>query len=145
MSGDYIVYILRSTHPLHSTCTYVGCTNNHVRRMRQHNGEIVGGAKYTANKRPLSCICTVHGFVGQRPALKFEWRVKHAPPHGGFSGVQATTVRRRMRMLNGTLGHPEWIDAWTRGELCVRWALPELQEAWDAEVHSSIASALGAV
>lgn len=32
---------------------YCGVTNNLVRRIKQHNGELVGGAKYTATRRPV--------------------------------------------------------------------------------------------
>lgn len=45
---DYIVYLLINT-----CCnnTYVGMTNNKIRRLRQHNGDLVGGAKYTTSKK----------------------------------------------------------------------------------------------
>jgi putative endonuclease len=46
--NNYLVYLLINTV---NTCTYVGMTNNLTRRIRQHNGELVGGAKYTTNKK----------------------------------------------------------------------------------------------
>ena len=42
--NNYIVYLL--CHSI-SNNTYIGITNNKERRLRQHNGELVGGAKYT--------------------------------------------------------------------------------------------------
>ena len=42
--NNYIVYLLKNTHTKY---TYLGITNNSARRIRQHNGEIKGGAKYT--------------------------------------------------------------------------------------------------
>tara|TARA_Y100000768_G_scaffold388221_1_gene382850 strand:- start:1020 stop:1355 length:336 start_codon:yes stop_codon:yes gene_type:complete len=42
--NTYIVYLLVNTH---NNYTYLGITNNSKRRLRQHNGEIKGGAKYT--------------------------------------------------------------------------------------------------
>ena len=41
---DYVVYLLVNTS---NKKTYVGSTNNTIRRIRQHNGDLVGGAKYT--------------------------------------------------------------------------------------------------
>ena len=48
MNNNYIIYLLYNTK---STCTYVGITNNPNRRIRQHNGDLVGGAKYTKLKK----------------------------------------------------------------------------------------------
>tara|TARA_B110000503_G_scaffold97542_1_gene146373 strand:- start:50 stop:310 length:261 start_codon:yes stop_codon:yes gene_type:complete len=37
---------------------YTGVTTDLVRRIRQHNGELSGGAKYTAYRRPVMlCWC----------------------------------------------------------------------------------------
>lgn len=44
----FSIYLLVNTS---NNRTYIGSTNNQQRRIRQHNGELVGGAKYTtANK-----------------------------------------------------------------------------------------------
>ena len=41
---NYIVYLLK--HTIHNR-TYLGITNNPIKRIRQHNGLLRGGAKYT--------------------------------------------------------------------------------------------------
>jgi predicted GIY-YIG superfamily endonuclease len=45
---DYIVYLLVNSS---NNCTYVGITNNPENRLRKHNCEISGGAKYTKIKK----------------------------------------------------------------------------------------------
>jgi len=54
-SNNYLVYLLVNTS---NNCTYIGSTNNLLRRLRQHNGELVGGAKYTkAMKKDGIWLC----------------------------------------------------------------------------------------
>lgn len=59
--------------------TYIGCTIKMATRLRQHNGEITGGARQTAKGRPWSVVCTVSGFRTKYEGLKFEyaWRRVH--------------------------------------------------------------------
>mgnify|MGYP000750748809 CR=1 FL=1 len=57
--------------------TYIGITNNHTRRIRQHNGEIVGGAKATRGKGPWIPYIVLEGFRTRCEALSCEWRIKH--------------------------------------------------------------------
>ena len=45
---NYCVYLLINTL---NRCTYLGITNNSKKRIRQHNGIIKGGAKYTCAKK----------------------------------------------------------------------------------------------
>ncbi len=77
---DYVVYFLKTcAEPTH---TYIGCTNNLNRRLRQHNCEIAGGAKKTTSlAKHRGCpeggawkrMCHVAGFQSQVEALRFEW------------------------------------------------------------------------
>lgn len=46
------VYIIRNAHGR----LYTGVTNNLIRRMRQHNGQIEGGAKATRVGRPWRIV-----------------------------------------------------------------------------------------
>jgi len=56
--------------------TYVGATIDPNRRLRQHNGEISGGARAT-HGRQWRREFLVGGFEDERSALRFEWRWKY--------------------------------------------------------------------
>ena len=60
--------------------TYVGCTNNFERRLRQHNCEIKGGARCTTTASKLGSIwhpiAFAIGFRDNKEALSFEWHWK---------------------------------------------------------------------
>ena len=61
--------------------TYAGVSPDPVKRLRKHNGELSGGAKYTQSKGPgWTHVCLVHGFQNKIQALQFEWASKHVPP-----------------------------------------------------------------
>jgi predicted GIY-YIG superfamily endonuclease len=55
--------------------TYVGATVNPDRRLRQHNGEISGGARATRGG-VWRRVYLIGGFTEERAALQFEWRWK---------------------------------------------------------------------
>jgi len=48
------VYLLRCA----DESLYCGITNDLHKRLRQHNGEIKGGAKYTQHRRPCEVVYT---------------------------------------------------------------------------------------
>lgn len=81
MDGTYCVYLLKLDHPSKNR-TYTGSTNHLFRRLRQHNGELSGGARYTRmvsenHKYRWEPICIVRGFKTKSEACSFEWHVKH--------------------------------------------------------------------
>jgi predicted GIY-YIG superfamily endonuclease len=56
---------------------YIGVTNDVERRLRQHNGEIKGGAKSTRAGRPYEIYYIVGGFETYSDALKYEYKLKN--------------------------------------------------------------------
>ena len=56
--------------------SYCGITNNWKRRIRQHNGIILGGAKYTQSHRPWVGFIHITGLT-KKQALQLEWNIKH--------------------------------------------------------------------
>jgi predicted GIY-YIG superfamily endonuclease len=83
MSGGevYLLYILFCRDPTSRVRSYVGITNNLRRRLKQHRGELSGGAKYTTGLREKGCQwvlgATAHGFVSHAEVLKVEWALQH--------------------------------------------------------------------
>jgi len=83
--------------------TYAGVSPDPVKRLRKHNGELSGGAKYTQSKGPgWTHICLVHGFQTKNQALQFEWAVKHVPPR------DAGGVTNRLKKLFTVLNKTHW-------------------------------------
>lgn len=91
-SSSYYVYLLTSYT---GSATYVGVTNNLKRRLRQHNGEIKGGARSTTMRRRHAgtwrYALWIGGFYDRKEALQFEWRCHHE------------TKKRRLRGLKKRL------------------------------------------
>lgn len=93
LKEEYVVYLLRDSS---SGRTYIGTTNDLERRLRQHNGEIKGGAKYTTARggdwRPM-VVVRGFGMYGKTYALRFEWRAKRDANNKVISGLEARTKR----------------------------------------------------
>jgi predicted GIY-YIG superfamily endonuclease len=73
--------------------TYVGFSTNVDRRLRQHNRELVGGARAT-HGHTWTRILTITGFPTQRDALQFEWKWKHVSRK-----MSGSPVERRCKAL----------------------------------------------
>ena len=81
MTAWHVYLLLNSTH----TRTYVGATIDPIRRLRQHNQEIVGGARATSSDQ-WTHACVIYGFPDERSALQFEWMWKHLTRKEGGRG-----------------------------------------------------------
>ena len=76
------------------TTTYIGASTDPWRRLRQHNGNLAGGARATRASRPWQLRIVVTGFLVWREALRFEWAWKHGACRKRIvRGVAARTSR----------------------------------------------------
>ena len=91
----YLVYLLKCEN-----YSYVGMTNDIFKRLRQHNGEISGGARYTSRRKGWYPVLIIDGFSDMRSAMQCEWRLKR-----GKKGVLG-----RIKYLNDFLMNNE---CWT--------------------------------
>lgn len=84
------------------TRTYIGATRDVARRVRQHNGELCGGARRT-HGRAWRLVLHVHGMPTWRDALRFE----HAWRRIG-RGVRRWDLPGRLRALELLLARERW-------------------------------------
>ena len=59
--------------------TYIGYTNDFKKRIRQHNGELSGGAKYTTAHKGTTGwepVALITGIEDKSTCLSLEWRMK---------------------------------------------------------------------
>lgn len=117
----YTCYLLQSCSS--ENRTYFGYSKNVQKRLRQHNGEIAGGAKYTSRYRPWRLICTIVGFPNKRTALQFEWRNHHPP-------TRRSGVPGRIKTLSEIMALPRWTQTSISSSLLTltcTWFVPDFQ------------------
>jgi hypothetical protein len=68
-----------------------------ARRLRQHNGELAGGAKSTKGRGPWRVAMTAEGFGSKQAAMSFEARVKRSRTQPGLAGLRVA-LRRVLAM-----------------------------------------------
>jgi len=95
MTAWHVYLLLNSTH----TRTYVGATIDPIRRLRQHNQDIVGGARATSSDK-WTHACVIYGFPDERSALQFEWMWKYLTRKEGGRGEP---LKRRYTALEKLL------------------------------------------
>ena len=93
-----VAYILRNSKSL-----YVGATIDLSHRIRQHNGELSGGAHRTSTKGPgWVCLLYVQGFQSRTESLQFEYALKREAKHHGYS------TQARKRAVHALLSQEHW-------------------------------------
>ena len=96
----WFVYLLATT--LAPSRTYVGATIDPDRRLRQHNGQLKGGARATSRvPGGWYRVCYIKGFESKREALRFEWWWKRRS-----AKLNGTPLERRQAAMEAMLG--EW-------------------------------------
>jgi len=110
----FVVYCLQSD--ARPSCTYVGASVDLAHRLRQHNGELVGGARYTAKHRPWRVVACATGFATWRDALRFEWAWKRATRRLPRARALTSAVARRERGLQELLTDERWRRRWSASE-----------------------------
>ena len=104
-------YILRNRNPKYAHLSYNGSTNNPKRRLRQHNEEIAGGARYTHGRGGgWEIYALLTGFPDHKNALSCEWRIKHTNGRPGKRPDQHCGVIGRIIGLHDVLK----LDRWTK-------------------------------
>lgn len=102
-------YILRNRLEQFKNNTYNGSTNNPMRRLRQHNEEIKGGARATHGKGGAWEICAMlSGFPDHINALSCEWRMKCPSGRPGKRERKYQGVQGRVSSLNEILPLERW-------------------------------------
>lgn len=101
VKGQWCVYVLRC-----GALTYCGMTNDLRKRLRQHNGAISGGGKYTSSAWPWTLAALVPGLPDKSSALKLEWwtKAKHwstkaLKSSGEEDRSVAASVCKRVRLI----------------------------------------------
>ena len=104
---EWFVYALTSTS---SARPYIGKTNDLCRRLRQHNGEIAGGAKRThvvLARENSEWVRQLHvsNFPDERAALNFEWRVQYdiCRNAGADARARLSPLERALKAVRGVV------------------------------------------
>jgi predicted GIY-YIG superfamily endonuclease len=114
----YFCYLLRS--PGHKGASYIGFSVDPRHRLRQHNGEVKGGARHTSKYAPWDHVCIVSGFLSKTMALMFEWHWQH-PARSLVLKKAAKGIKHQGKGPNGKL---LLVNALMRDKL---WSQCELQ------------------
>ncbi len=84
---QFFVYILECS----DKTFYIGKTVDIKKRLRQHNGEIKGGAKYTSGRRPVK-LKYIEEHKTVTDALQREAKLKKLSRHEKIQLIRASSI-----------------------------------------------------
>eukprot|EP00045_Choanoeca_perplexa_P011835 m.126905 g.126905 ORF g.126905 m.126905 type:complete len:287 (+) comp15787_c0_seq3:40-900(+) len=129
----YGCYLLIGDNERTKRRTYIGFSVNPRRRLRQHNGELVGGAVRTKRaKGNWTMAVLVYGFPNKIAALRFEWCWQHPDKALRLKEYRTllpkTTrakneINTKMKALSWMLTTPPWCQF----ALTVRWMVDDVE------------------
>ncbi len=99
-SSYYYCYLLKSST---TRRTYFGATNDLTKRLRQHNGQLKGGAKTTTRGRPWKMVVCISGFLTLNEAFSFEWYNHHPGKK-----MRSHGLLHRIRVLASIIKDGRW-------------------------------------
>ncbi|WBW71032.1 structure-specific endonuclease catalytic subunit Slx1 [Schizosaccharomyces osmophilus] len=129
----YCCYLIQSKKTASSRSLYIGSTPNPIRRLRQHNGEIQGGAWKTRNGRPWIILCLVHGFPNKTSALQFEWIWQH-PNISRHTKNKEESVKKTLSLNSSLVALQQIVscNCWKRWPLEITFFSQQAFEKWNA-------------
>lgn len=101
--NSHYVYIIYTRDSNSRIVFYTGYTIDLSNRIRQHNGNISGGARYTSKFKNWEFLCFISGFtdplIGKTTALQCEWKLKknaHVPETVIINGKKYKTPQCKL-------------------------------------------------
>ncbi len=79
---------------------YIGFTTNPKKRLRLHNRELKGGAKYTSKYSNWRFLFVIGGFNSKQEALQCEWKLKHPPKVPSANNKYIGSYKKRIDYLD---------------------------------------------
>lgn len=136
-----VVYCLATPDERH---TYAGVTCKLKHRLRQHNGEIKGGARATRISKDWRLIYHVSGLPDRKTALQLEWRLhrRRGVPKSTIFGT-SRAAQRAFQLYSAFCGGrftssaPAILDL---DNVCIHWHKEEfhdvaIQQCWPVSVR----------
>jgi len=112
----FYCYILKNNDIKDLNKTYNGFTNKPERRIRQHNQEIKGGARYTKKfgNKSWEMYVLITGFPDNVNALQCEWKIKHPNNKTYYKTKKYNSVAGRIVGLSEVLKQDKWTNQSTK-------------------------------